>query len=150
MLVELSELQSAKAALEKERDTIVAEIHQLRQRAKQKSLEASATRTPLAETEIAFWRDGIAACQRRLMEVQGRLGEINKALRTAMPPRESPAVPVTRIEPSTLRGPSSQFYEFFHQIAKDSLDPRQFATLEKDARQLAADYRRMNNSETIR
>jgi hypothetical protein len=70
----------------------------------------------------------------------GPPGKWRRGVGCSPPPRERSAVPLTRTEHSSVRGPSAQFYEFFYQIAKDSLDPRQFDALEDGAKGLERDY----------
>jgi chromosome segregation ATPase len=80
---DLAQLQHEKSVLERKHASIVGVIHELRQRARQKSIEASATRQPLPEAEIAHWQNGIKRHQAELMEVQAKIAEVNKELRKA-------------------------------------------------------------------
>jgi hypothetical protein len=84
----MPELQRELHSLEEEHRKITDEIHGLRKRARQKSLEASDTRTPLSPQEIKYWKTNIAANQAKLMEVQSKIGAANKLLRTL---RQKPA-----------------------------------------------------------
>jgi hypothetical protein len=154
---DLAQLQHDKASLEREHTGIVEAIHQLRARARQRSLEASSTRQPLPESEIKFWQEGIKEQQTKLMETQGKLGAINKAIRAASPARQLKTLGQLPLPPKSARKveavPIEQvngadvYLACFHQIARDSLDPRQFAALEDGARALARDYQQMHREE---
>jgi hypothetical protein len=154
---DLSKLQHDKASLEREHTSIVEAIHQLRARARQRSLEASSTRQPLPESEIKFWQAGIKEHQDKLMAVQSELGTINKAIRSASPARPLKTLGQLPLPPKSARKteptPIEQvngadvYLACFHQIARDSLDPRQFAALEDGARALARDYQQMHQGE---
>jgi chromosome segregation ATPase len=77
----VAQLQKERAELETECDTIVSAIRDLRQRAREKTIVAQDTRQSLAQSEIDYWQRGIAEHQTRLMNVQGKLGALNKRLR---------------------------------------------------------------------
>jgi hypothetical protein len=140
-MTDLAELQHELSIYERERDSIVSAIHELRARARKKSIEAAATRSLLPETEIAFWRDGIARHQAELMATQARIAATNKALRQARAANSNK--PPSRDGRRGCGGDGDVFLACFHTIAKDSLDPRQFQALEEGARALEADYQQM-------
>ena len=150
------------SVLERERDLIIAAIHELRQRARQKSLEAASTRQPLSPAEIKFWKDGMATHQADLMSVQQKIGAVNKLLKKARndEPRQARHSQTNSVSgngqhnggPNNSQTHSQQpaedlYLSCFHVICRDSLDPRQFAALEDGARSLAADYQRMHSQE---
>ena len=143
---DVGSLQHERSVLERERASIVDHIHDLRARARQKSLEAAATRTPISRSEIDFWQTGIAKAQAELMATQAKIKEVNKRIRASTEALASEAPPpVTRMTHSTVRRSShDDFLACFHTIAKDSLDPRQFEALESGARSLLRDYQQMN------
>ena len=151
------------SVLERERDSIIAAIHELRQRARQKSLEAESTRQPLPASEIKFWQNGIAKHQADLMAVQQKIGAVNKLLKKARndEPRQARHSQTNSVSGNgqhngvlnnsrthSQRPDEGLYLSCFHTIASDSLDPRQFAALEDGARALAADYQRMNAADT--
>ena len=152
------------SVLERERDSIIAAIHELRQRARQKSLEAEATHQPLPAAEIKFWQNGIATHQAELMSVQQKIGAVNKQLKKARkdeprPSRHSQTNNVSgngqhngflnNSQTHSQRPDEDLFLSCFHTIARGSLDPRQFAALEDGARSLATDYQRMNTEKAV-
>ena len=152
---DLSQLQRDKADMENERDALVEAIRGRRARARQKSLEASSTRQPLPETEIAFWKTGIAKHQTELMAVQGKIAAVNQELRKLSLThrfvlyrnyrvRWSSLVTATAGDPRQRRLTTGMCFDRFFNIARDSLDPRLLEALERDARQLAADYQHMH------
>jgi hypothetical protein len=137
-------LEGELCALEKERTKIVEAIHGLRRRARDAPIVAAQTHASLNPQEISFWQKGIADNQRQLLELQAGIGALKKELRTL---RKNPAI--------SLRSSGNMeacldhegiYLSCFHQVARDSLDPRLFAALQKDAKTLAADHRRMNNN----
>lgn len=161
-MADLSQLQHEFSALEREHAGIVEAIHTLRARARQKSIEAAATRSPLPETEIAFWREGIARHQAELMEVQAKIAAVNKELRKAKSdqpikalsqlPRDVAvqSVPPPRKDPKhngEIKPGRVLFLEFFLQLSAEGLDPRQFAAFECGAHQLVDEYRRAHKEE---
>jgi hypothetical protein len=143
---DLAELQHTKSVLEREHASIVASIHELRQRARQKSIEAAATRTPLPESEIQYWKTNIAKNQSELMETQSKLASVNRAIREVQ--ADQPAKGSRGRDRSTQENNNDDgenvFLSCFHTICRDSLDPRQFAALEAGARALQDDYQRMH------
>jgi hypothetical protein len=153
---ELSALQQQKAALESEHASLVEAIHELRARARRRSLEASSTRQPLPESEIKFWQAGIKEHQEKLMAVQSELGSVNKAIRAASPARQLKTLgqlpqepkPVRKVEAAPINkeqvNSADLFLACFHQIVRDSIDPRQFAAFETGAKALQDDYLRMH------
>ena len=167
---DLAELLREKARLENERDRIVAAIHELRSRARQKSLEASSTRVPLAQTEIEFWKFGIAKHQAELLAVQAKLGEVNKELRKGKPehPHRLRTLSQCPSEVAVKGGPGGAlnsngsgiqapcdlkeghvlFLQFFHQLIIENIDPRLVEVFEKDAHGLVNDYRRMHQEKS--
>src|SRR5262249_52177001 len=74
----LGELLHEKSVLEREHASITTAIRELRERARAKSITASDTRISLPQSEIEFWQRGIAGYQADLMEIQGRIGALNK------------------------------------------------------------------------
>jgi hypothetical protein len=141
----LSELQAKKAEFEgRHRQTLEA-IGSLRQRARSKALGAEATRQPLSQSEIDFWQSGIREKQAELMRIQSELGETNKALKACRDrtgkAHQAPRPNGDRADEETKR---IRYLEFFHQICRDSLDPRQFAALEGGAHGLMRDYAQMH------
>jgi hypothetical protein len=153
----IGKLEHEKSVLEREHASIVEAIHELRQRARQKSLEASSTRTPLPETEIAFWKDNIKKSQSELMAVQSKLGAVNKALREAkadQPIRALSQLPrevAVNSAPSQCKDPRRDgetkpgrvlFLEFFLQLCEEGLDPRLFRAFESGAHQLVDEFKK--------
>lgn len=153
---DLSTLQREKAELEATQIQLVGEIHGLRQRARAKSLEASSTKVPLAQSEIEFWKVGIAKCQSELMAVQAKLGEVGKQLRKGKVDRSirslsqlpRPNKADARPHDSDPDRAEEVYLSCFHTICKDSLDPRLFEALERDTRALAEDYRKMHREKS--
>jgi hypothetical protein len=164
---DLSQLQRDKSALEHECDSITAAIRELRQRARQKSLEASTTRMPLPETEVAFWQKGIKEYQAKLMVAQGKLAAVNKELRRAKAdrpiktlsqlPRDVAVKETLTVAkpngvgiqpPGDMKDGHVLFLQFFRQLVVENLDPRLVEVFEKDAHSLVNDYRRMNQEKS--
>jgi hypothetical protein len=117
----------------------------VRATARDASLAAQATRTPVAQANIDKWQRDIRDYQSRLMSIQGELGQTNKALRELKARQNS----AHRRDGNGGCGPNAAHDDFlccFHQIARDSLDPRQFAALEEGAKALVHDFRRMNGA----
>jgi predicted RNase H-like nuclease (RuvC/YqgF family) len=163
---DLAELQHQKSVLEREHSGIVSAIHELRARAKQKSIEAATTRSPLPETEIAFWRNGIAKLQTELMAVQTKLAAVNKELRKAQadqPIKTLSQLPRVAVKeesagvkpngaviqaPGDIKEGYALFLQFFRQLVVENLDPRLVEVFEKDAHGLVNDYRRMHKEKS--
>ena len=141
----LSQLQAERETLETERDQILSAIRDLRQRARAKSIVAADTRQPLAQSEIGYWQRGISTHQAQLMDVQGKLGAFNKRLREQH--ANGSRTRQTREPTSEEQSRGTVYLSCFYQIAHDSLDPRVFSALERDARALARDYNRMHAQE---
>jgi hypothetical protein len=158
----LAQLTSRRDQLGKQHQKILDELLGLRQKAKETSLVAQSTRTPIPQTTIDHWKSGIRSAQGRLEVLQREIGEVNKTIR-ALHAKESASrwngnVPrgadrrAKGISNPPLRAdgvpPSDDeedlFLSCFHRIASDSLDPRLLAALERDALALTADHRRMN------
>jgi hypothetical protein len=146
VVADLSQLQHEKTVLEREHGSIIAAIHELRARARQKSLEASSTRQPLDQTEIDFWKAGIAKHQTELMAVQSKLASVNRAIREVQ--ADQPAKGSRGRDRSTQENNNNDgenvFPSCFFTICRDSLDPRILSALERGARALAEDHRRMH------
>lgn len=159
---DLPQLQHQKSVLESEHAGIVSAIHELRQRARQKSIEASATRTPLPEPEIQYWKTNIAKNQTELMAVQTKLAAVNKELRKAQADQsiktlsQLPRVAVKEesagVKPngaviqahSDIKEGYALFLQFFRQLVVENIDPRLVEVFEKDAHNLVNDYRRQH------
>jgi predicted RNase H-like nuclease (RuvC/YqgF family) len=160
---DLSQLQHDKSALERERAGIVEKIHELRTRARQKSIEASATRQPLPETEIAHWQNGIKRHQAELMEVQAKIAAVNRELRKTK--ADQPVKTLSQLPrdvavkaesagdkpngaiiqaPGDIKEGYALFLQFFRQLVVENIDPRLVEVFEKDAHGLVNDYRRMH------
>lgn len=171
-----SELQHYHGACECERDRlqkqqleIIGELHKLRQRAKETSLIAQSTRTPIAHGVIESWQAGIKEAQVRLEACQGELGVANKklrALRAASKPAikslaQLPGSVTARSNPETIESTPANgeinlnpkagrvlFLQFFHQLVGENIDPRLVAVLEKDAHSLVDQYRSPHRGES--
>jgi predicted RNase H-like nuclease (RuvC/YqgF family) len=157
---DLSQLQHDKFALESEHAVIVEKIHELRTRARQKSIEASATRQPLPEAEIAHWQNGIKRHQVELMEVQAKIAAVNRKLRKAKPIKTLSQLPCdvavkaatagAKPNGAVIQAPGDMkegyalFLQFFRQLVVENIDPRLAEVFEKDAHGLVNDYRRMH------
>jgi hypothetical protein len=117
----------------------------VRQAARDASLAAQATRTPISQANINKWQRDIRDYQSRLISIQSELGQTNKALRSLKASRKAPPNTSGNREGKPAAAASNDdFLCCFHQIARDSLDPRQFAALEEGAKALVRDFRRMN------
>jgi hypothetical protein len=140
----LSLLQSRRDTLANEHARTLAALCAARATARDASLAAQTTRTPIAQANIDKWQRDIRDYQSRLMSIQGELGQTNKAIRALKARRNS----AYRRGVNEKVGPVSLAHDdylcCFHQIASDSLDPRQFAALEEGAKALVHDFRRMN------
>jgi chromosome segregation ATPase len=135
----LPELQSSKARLEAEQTKLVEEIQRIRLEAKNYSLHCQATREPQDQKESERRRQRIATLQADLMRAQAELGEVNRSLRAQKPSQVAHSRERARQQ---LEQRYNDFLATFHQIARDSLDPRQFAALEDGARALLREAER--------
>ena len=143
----IAQLQAERAKLETEHTNLLTAIRDLRQRAREKSLIAADTRTPLAQSEIAHWQRGIREHQTKLMSAQSRIGVVNKRLREQHAASNNGSRTREKKPPPLIEEQDHALYlSCFFQIARDSLDPRLFAAIECDAQALAKDYQRMHGS----
>jgi hypothetical protein len=124
-------LQQSKSRLESEQARIIEQIQAVRHEARDYSLRCQATREPQDQKESERRRGRIAELQSSLMSVQAELGQINRNLRSQKPAQLAEARARARRE---LEEKRNDFLEAFWQIARDSLDPRQFRALESGAR----------------
>jgi hypothetical protein len=158
---DLHELLADRTRLEKEHRGILEQIHELRKRAKEKTIIASDTRRPLDPTEVEFWQRGIKENQALLMKVQSELGALNKRIRAAQAdqpikalaqlPRDvstvNPEVPSDRGRDGVVKPGRVLFLEFFHQLAGENIDPRLVEVLERDAHALVDQYKATHGKE---
>jgi hypothetical protein len=164
---DLPQLQHEKSVLEREHAGIVEAIHELRARARQKSIEASATRQPLPESEIQYWKSNIARCQSELMATQSKLASVNKAIRAAQADQpiktlsQLPREVAVKTEPdgakpngTVIQTPGdikegyALFLQFFRQLVVENIDPRLVEVFEKDAQSLVNAYRKVHGKES--
>jgi hypothetical protein len=136
----MSELQSTKAQLENNQARIVGEIQTIRREARDYSLRVGQSHEVQDPKEAERRRAKIAQLQGALMGVQSQLAEVNRALRANKPSQLAHARSLRRQEQDRRQ---SDFLAMFLQIARDSLDPRQFAALEAGARALLQEAERM-------
>jgi hypothetical protein len=135
-----SELQRTKAQFEAEQTGIVAQIQAIRIAARDYSLRCQTTREPQDQKESEHRRQRIAELQSSLMRVQAQLGEVNRSLRRQKPSQVAQGRARARKE---FEARQNDFLAMFHQIARDSLDPRQFRALEDGARALLREAAQM-------
>jgi hypothetical protein len=129
--------------LQREHTSIVGSIHELRQRAREKSIQAADTRTPLPQADIDFWQAKIKASQLELMQIQERIGAVNRSIRASRASTNDRVASERRRQKE--RSESETLYlSCFRQIAQSTLDPRLYAAIERDAKQLAADHAAMH------
>jgi hypothetical protein len=156
-----AQLQSRRDQLQNQHAKILDELLSLRERAKETSLVAQATRTPIAQTTIEHWKDGIKDAQGRLEALQREIGEVNKTLRALKAKvsanrwngnagkRFRGSNPVGNsvlrdVDIPACDDEENLFLSCFHRIASDSLDPRLLRAIERDAKALAEDFKRMS------
>jgi hypothetical protein len=140
----MSDLQASKARLEAEQTKVVGQIQEIRLAAKNYSLRCQATREPQDQKEGERRRQRIAELQKSLMDVQEKLGAVNRTLRAAKPSQVAHSRERVRRE---LEARHADFLAMFHIVARDSLDPRQFSALEDGAKALLRDAEEMGIEE---
>ena len=120
---------------------------------------------PLAQSEIEFWKSGIAKHQAGLMEIQKKIGEVNKALRKGKPEHPHRLRTLSQLPhdvagkdilggakdtlpngagiqaPGEVKEGHVLFLQFFRQLVAKNIDPRLVEVFEKDAHGLVNDRR---------
>jgi hypothetical protein len=165
-VVSLPELLAERSRLEKEHRGILEQIHELRKRAKEKTIIASDTRRPLDPTEVEFWQRGIKENQTLLMKVQSELGALNKRIRAAQadqpiktlsqlprevavkeePAGDKPSSAVIQA-PGDMKEGYALFLQFFRQLVVENIDPRLVEVWERDAHNLVNAFRETHAKE---
>jgi hypothetical protein len=102
-------------------------------------LRVQQTREAQDPKEAERRRQRIGELQAALMKVQAELGEVNRSLRAQKPSQVVERRTRARRE---FEQRQADYLAMFYQIARDSLDPRQFAALEDGARALLREAER--------
>jgi hypothetical protein len=133
-------LQQSKSRLESEQARIIEQIQAVRHEAKNYSLRVQTTHEPQDQKEAERRRQRIAELQNSLLDVQSRLGAVNRSLRAA---KSSQATRRRERARQQLESRHNDFLAMFYQVARNSLDPRQVKALESGARALLRDAEEM-------
>jgi hypothetical protein len=140
----MPELQRSRAQLESEQAGIVSEIQTIRKEARDYNLRCQASHEPQDVKQAQRRRERISELQSALMDVQGRLGEVNRGLRAQKPSQIAGGRVRARQEAERRE---NDFLNMFYQICKDSLHPKQFEALQDGAKALLREAERIEESE---
>jgi hypothetical protein len=133
-----NELLHERNVLQREHTRLLEVIHKARQEARGEAIQSAACRQPIPQEKIDHWQATIKQTQTELMSVQEKIGALNQRLRALRANPRPDYRETQRQERETV------YLSCFYQIAKESLDPKLLAAIERDARQLAHDHQVMH------
>jgi hypothetical protein len=151
-----AELSSRLAGLEKDHAEVTSQIQGFRRRLRDGQIKACDTHSALDPAEIKFCKDNIASLHARLTSIQGEIGRVGKALRTARASAPTASKVLSARKTITNRDGEARLVprrdsahhsplimECFLRLTEESLDAELFNRLMRDSIALAKDVRKM-------